>query len=251
MVRTLVLFGADMTVPFQEVVTESRLAGRVALMVDGDNVSADFAGQLITRSLSLGMLAVRRVYGNAALLPKWDAVPGFRLIHAGAGKNATDLLMAIEAMALIHDGLADLLVIASSDRDFSHLASHLHERGITVVGMGEAKAPESFRKACTRFVELGGKAKSTAQKPESAPSQAMPATPEKRLVATVIEVVHKNASETGWMNLANLGHHIKNASGPSLKAAGYTRWKDFLTKFSAQFELDASGTTSRVRLRKP
>jgi len=79
-------------------------------------------------------------------------------VHAGCGKNATDVLLAIEAVALSHSGMAEVFAIATSDHDFSHLALHLRERGFDVIGIGEEKAPETWRRACTRFHEIGEKA---------------------------------------------------------------------------------------------
>ncbi|MGL4281460.1 MAG: NYN domain-containing protein, partial [Albidovulum sp.] len=133
---------------------ESKPRSGVAVLVDGENISQDLAGQIINRASALGPLVVKRVYGNAAKMPKWEAAPGFRLAHSGAGKNATDLLLAIEAVSLFHEGSIDTVVIASSDRDFSHLAHHLRERQLSVVGMGAAHAPDTFRKACSKFMEL-------------------------------------------------------------------------------------------------
>jgi hypothetical protein len=127
---------------------------RVALLVDGENMSVALAGAAIMRSLKFGALTIRRVYGNAAKMPGWDAAPGFRLVHAGVGKNATDVLLAVEAMSIMLLGQADVLVIATSDGDFRHVACALRESGRMVIGMGEPKAPESFRKACNQFVQI-------------------------------------------------------------------------------------------------
>lgn len=127
---------------------------RVALLVDGENMSVALAGSVIMRSQKFGALTIRRVYGNAAKMPGWDAAPGFRLVHAGIGKNATDVLLAVEAMVIMLQGQADVLVIATSDGDFRHVACALRESGRVVIGMGEGKAPESFRKACNQFIQV-------------------------------------------------------------------------------------------------
>jgi len=136
----------------------ARTKPRVALLIDGDNVSAGHAGRMIMAACRHGDITIRRIYGNAALAKGWAAAPGFRFVHAGCGKNATDMLLAIEAVALSHAGTAEVSAIATSDGDFSHLAHHLRERGFVVIGIGEEKAPEAWRKACTRFHEIGAKA---------------------------------------------------------------------------------------------
>ena len=48
-------------------------------------------------------------------------------MHAGTGKNASDLLLALDAVELALRGDVDHFVIASSDGDFSHLALRLRE----------------------------------------------------------------------------------------------------------------------------
>lgn len=129
---------------------------RVALLIDGENISAGFAGKLIVEAGRLGDLAIKRAYGNARRIPGWDFAPGIRLIHAGDGKNAADLLLTVQAMQIFHEGKASIFVIASSDGDFSHLVTHLRERGATVIGAGESKTPEGFRKSCCKWLPIAG-----------------------------------------------------------------------------------------------
>ncbi len=45
-------------------------------------------------------------------------------------------------------------MLVSSDSDFTRLASRIREQGLDVYGIGQAKTPEAFRKACKRFIFL-------------------------------------------------------------------------------------------------
>lgn len=130
---------------------------RVALLIDGENISSGFAGKLIVEAGGHGTLAIKRAYGNARRIPGWDAAPGVRLIHSGDGKNAADLLLTVDAMQMFHEGKATVFVISSSDGDFSHLATRLREQGAMVIGAGEGKAPEGFRRSCCKWVMIEGK----------------------------------------------------------------------------------------------
>ncbi len=66
------------------------------------------------------------------------------------------MLLAIEALELvITEGVATV-IIASSDQDFIHLVVRLRERGVTVIGIGEAKTPVMFRAVCHEFKQVGG-----------------------------------------------------------------------------------------------
>lgn len=128
---------------------------RVALLIDGENVSSAFAGRLIIETAGHGALTIKRAYGSAGKIPGWESAPGFAFHHAGPGKNAADIMLAVDAMGIFHKGLADIFVLASSDGDFRHLATRLREEGAQVFGAGEDKAPEAFRKSCTHWIALG------------------------------------------------------------------------------------------------
>ena len=127
---------------------------RLAVLVDGDNVSGAYASRIAAAAREHGAPDVMRVYADAGCKSEWLSAPGFRMIHAGCGKNASDLLLAIDAMELALSNRLDRFVLVSSDGDFSHLALRLREYGYPVLGMGEVKAPASFRSACSSFAEL-------------------------------------------------------------------------------------------------
>ncbi|MDE9449298.1 NYN domain-containing protein [Aliiroseovarius sp. Z3] len=137
----------------------------VALLVDGENISSAFAGKMMVAAGKLGELQVRRVYGNAAMIKGWDTAPGIRLVHSGAGKNSADIVLALDAFQLSYESKIDVFALASSDGDFMHLAARLRERGFRVVGIGEKKAPECFRKSCNSWVTLAA-AKAVAAAPK-------------------------------------------------------------------------------------
>jgi uncharacterized protein (TIGR00288 family) len=113
----------------------------VALLVDGENLSPDHAGQMITTTgREIGRIAVQRVYGDVTRLNGWLSAPGFRAMHAHAGKNVTDMLMTVEAMELSFGGQIDGFAIATRDRDFAPLAWSLRARGFPVLGLLPADA---------------------------------------------------------------------------------------------------------------
>jgi hypothetical protein len=227
---------------------ESKPRSGVAVLVDGENISQDLAGQIINRACALGPLVVKRVYGNASKMPKWEAAPGFRLSHSGSGKNATDLLLAIEALSLFHEGSIDTVVIASSDRDFSHLAHHLRERQITVVGMGEAKAPEAFRKACSKFVELA------PQEQDDLPTMAAPAAPARSALSDMDQKIGEIIRESGGpqgLVLTTLSVRMHMDHKIKISALPEKTWRKYLTDRPALYACDPKGPDARVRLAKP
>ncbi len=213
---------------------------RVALLVDGENISPVLAGRIITASLRYGQPLIRRVYGNAAKMPGWDAAPGFRLIHAGTGKNATDMLLCVEAMSIILDRQADVLVIASSDGDFRHVACALRERGFPVFGIGEGKSPDHFRKACTEFKEI-------LVKPESV-LPVSPAAIVKSPTDDKLEALIRLGGAPG-VPIATLGGRMHTLHKVKISETPEGNWRSCLLARPALYNCDPKGPEAKVRLK--
>ncbi len=127
----------------------------VALLVDGDNISATYAGQILRRTREeVGEARVCRVYCGKSALTDWESADSFRKIYAGKGTNSSDILLSIDAAHMALSEGIETFVIASSDSDFRHVAQYLGEAGVRVFGIGEEKAPQSFRCACKKFIQL-------------------------------------------------------------------------------------------------
>ncbi len=133
------------------------MAPGLAVLVDGDNIGGKYAAEILAIAAQQGSPTVVRVYADLHQRPDCEGAPGYRLIHSGSGKNSADLLLTIDAMELaLTDGM-DHFLIASSDGDFTHLSQRLREYGVTVIGVGEAKAPRAFRACCRSFTVIGPK----------------------------------------------------------------------------------------------
>ena len=203
---------------------------RVALLVDGDNLSSTHAETLLAKSAHYGALIFKRVYGNVTNLNGWCAAPGFKPVHSGTGKNATDLLMSIEAMSLMLQGQADTLIIASSDGDFTHLAQHLTERGQTVIGIGTKTASDRFRKSCTDFHDLA----------------APPAPPPDSMIGQARALLIQDPQ---GLLITTLSSAMKNTHQVQIGKTPHKSWRAFLTSHPDQFNCDAKGPNARVRLK--
>lgn len=129
---------------------------RVAVLVDGENISHGALSTIENAAKGIGTLSIRRVYGDMTSRKDWEADHSFHAIHTGKGraKNSADIRLVVDAMDLAHRGLADAFVIASSDSDFAPLAVWLREAGFNVVGVGRQTTAPTFQEACSRFVTL-------------------------------------------------------------------------------------------------
>lgn len=133
---------------------------RVAVLIDGENVSAAFAAHLFREVEKLGDASIRRVYGKRESLQGWDKIQAkYRIKSRRNGppilrKNPTDFTLIVDAITLLHRKECDVFCIVSSDGDFSPLAHYIRQSNRKVYGFGESKAPKCVRDACSKFIEL-------------------------------------------------------------------------------------------------
>ncbi len=142
--------------PVDDQIKDSRLA----VLIDADNTSAQWSEAIFEEVATIGEASVRRIYGDfsGSQLASWQqkltahAVVPHQQFAYTKGKNSSDIALVIDAMDLLHSGRFDGFVLVSSDSDFTRLASRVREQGLDVFGIGKQGTPESFRKACKRFI---------------------------------------------------------------------------------------------------
>jgi uncharacterized LabA/DUF88 family protein len=115
---------------------------RVMLLIDADNVSLDVIEQAVPWvSKHYGGPHVRRAYCTAESALKHQTA--FKrlsirpMVNLAAGKNSTDIAMAVDAIDLAISERPEVVIIASSDSDFAPLVSRLREKGCRVIGIGQ------------------------------------------------------------------------------------------------------------------
>jgi uncharacterized LabA/DUF88 family protein len=131
----------------------------LALLIDGDNVSAKVVGGLMAEVAKYGTVSVRRIYGDWTdpILRPWKevlvqhSITPMQQFAYTTGKNATDGFMIIDAMDLLYTGRFTSFCIVSSDSDFTRLAARIREQGVTVYGFGERKTSRTLIAACDEF----------------------------------------------------------------------------------------------------
>jgi uncharacterized LabA/DUF88 family protein len=157
---------------------------RTLFLIDADNVSLE----VIERALSIkrdlhGAVHVRRCYCSADFAAKnleFLKEHSIRaMVNATAGKNCTDIALAVDAVQLCMTDCPGVVVIVASDSDFAPLAIHLRELGCRVEGVGqEGKTGAESHRAYDDFIELPGTRKRSAR---TAPAAAdKPAAPARR-----------------------------------------------------------------------
>jgi hypothetical protein len=166
--------------------------GRTLFLVDADNVSVEVIREALELKVQAhGAVHVRRCYcsadfavKNLEFLKEHSIRP---MVNATAGKNCTDIALAIDAVHLCAREAPGVVVIVASDSDFAPLVLHLRELGCRVEGVGqEGKTGADSPRAYDAFIELAGgrrraaktarpAAKEIAAKPAPRRSPALPA----------------------------------------------------------------------------
>lgn len=115
---------------------------RVMLLIDADNVSVDIMEQALRLLMNQhGGVHVRRAYCTAESALKHQNFfkrMGIKpMVNLAAGKNSTDIALAVDAVDLVLAERPEVVVIASSDSDFAPLVQRLREKGCVVRGIGQ------------------------------------------------------------------------------------------------------------------
>ena len=165
---------------------------RFAVLIDADNVSVKYIKIILDEISKDGIATYKRIYGdwtNPSLI-SWKSVLLDNSINPiqqysyTTGKNSTDSAMIIDAMDILYSGKVDGFCLVSSDSDFTRLAARLRESGMTVIGMGESKTPNSFIAACNKFKYLdilsaADEAEAEEAAPKAEPTKKPAAQPKK------------------------------------------------------------------------
>ncbi len=149
---------------------------RFAVLIDADNVSVKYIKIILDEISKDGIATYKRIYGdwtNPSLI-SWkstlldNSIIPIQQYSYTTGKNSTDSAMIIDAMDILYSGRVEGFCLVSSDSDFTRLAARLRESGMTVIGMGESKTPNSFIAACNKFKYLDILSAADEEEPEEA-----------------------------------------------------------------------------------
>ena len=237
---------------------------KLALLIDADNVRADLLPIIIREASTLGRIVIRRVYGHFASssMNSWQpllhshALTPVHVPPAAVGKNATDMKLAIEAMDMLHEKGLDGFCIASSDSDFTTLASRIREDGLVVYGFGEQKSTKPYVAACDRFFYCDlllaeEKTQKSPAKAATAPAKAGPKLPKEEILSAIEDV----SGDDGWAHLGGVGTILfKRMPDFDPRNFGYRKLVDLMETVPGvevrRTDMEAGGKAVMIR-RKP
>ncbi|MGN8920394.1 NYN domain-containing protein [Lachnospiraceae bacterium HCP28S3_F9] len=228
-----------------------------ALLIDADNISAKYIKPILTELSKYGVITYKRIYGDwtSTQHSSWkdellkNSITPIQQFSYTQGKNATDSAMIIDAMDILYTNDVDGFCIVSSDSDFTRLVSRLRESGKMVIGMGENKTPEPFRKACDKFTilenllieqELG----------RSKPEDVHDKLSKEKIEDAIIKMVIENQNSNKVTGLGEIGSRLVSLYPDfDVRSYGYNMLSKFLEEFS-RIQLVKSGNIVSVALRE-
>ena len=229
---------------------------RVIVLVDGDNIAPSCASQIVTEARAYGAPQVLRAYADAARQPGWGSAEGFRVIHAGSGKNAADILLCLDAMEFLTDGSPSCFVLVTGDGDFSHLAVRLREKGQKVVGIAGQQASKLFRASCSAFIEVNAPSQTRLIAPSTQPcakGSAQAKAPPAAKLAELTDMEHQvvaliAAQPNHSVALPHLNILWSKRESVQISQTVEKTWRKWLTARPKLFALDPRGPDACVRL---
>ncbi|WDZ75535.1 NYN domain-containing protein [Ensifer adhaerens] len=223
---------------------------RLAILIDADNIRSKFLPLIIREASVFGNVSIKRVYGDFGsdamgawqpLLHEFALLP-VHVAPVAKSKNATDMKLAIDAMDILHRGQVDGFCIASSDSDFTSLASRIREGGLSVYGFGEKKATNPYVKSCDRFFYCDLLLEEGAEG-ESGKATRLP-------LKEILAAVDDTSGDDGWAHLGAVGS-VVNKRMPDFdhRIYGFNKLST-LIKSIASLEYKSNGRTSIYVKRK-
>jgi len=220
----------------------------IALFIDCDNISHRAIEGIISELSNYGVVNIRQAYGNwtKSNLKNWEekllefAIKPIQQFDYSKSKNATDILMTIDAMDMLHTKNIDAFAFATSDSDFTPVVMRVQQEGIKVFGFGEKKTPAPFMAACSQFIFTeklmstyeapveADKSKTTTKSVKEVRKTAEELKADKWLTKLLRNAQNQTMDEFGWSNLADMGAYINNNSSFSPINYGYKKLSTLL-----------------------
>ena len=226
---------------------------RIALLIDGDNISAKYLNSILDELTEVGIVNIKRIYGDWTRpeMHSWGrellnrSITPMQQFSNVSGKNATDSALIIDAMDILYNKEVDAFAIVSSDSDFTRLANRLQESGKSVIGMGEAKTPDSFRNACTRFVQLENLLSSHGEIPTKSDLS------QRGVEHVIAKAIRDNENAGKETSLGEVGNRLrKKYPDFDVRTFGYSYLSTFIEDMP-RFELIRKDSAVTVKLLDP
>lgn len=224
---------------------------RVALLIDAENISYKYITTIFDELKELGSVTIRKVYGdlsNEQTKPWVEPIQKYAITPVQQyqntkGKNSSDMALVIDAMDILYNNPVEVFCIASSDSDFTRLASRIRQEGKMVIGMGESKSSQPYVNAFDRFQYLDLIDEENAE--VSAEKEITPINEIKNEVMAFLE------SNDGYVeNLSSVKNNLQKKF-PDFDSRNYgcSKFSKFVAQLSDEVEVIINNNLNIVRFK--
>lgn len=225
---------------------------KIALLIDTENTMQNKLESIIQEISAYGRIVIKRAYGDWSKesLKNWkDSLNRFGIkaeqqFNYTSKKNSTDMALAIDALDLLYQSSYDALALVSSDCDFTPVSIYVKEHGVYVIGIGEKKTPEAFRKSCDEFILL----KTIESRIDNTLQNNLPPSVSeiRKKIPESIHKLLKEAFEThkkeGWVALSRAASYIKDKQPDFSLKEYYSQFYKLIQDFLEKYRLEKSHT---------
>jgi hypothetical protein len=228
----------------QNQISEKRM---IAVLIDGDNAQPVLIKEILAEVSKYGRTTLRRIYGDWTTpnMNGWketlqeNAIQPVQQFRYTVGKNATDSAMIIDAMDILHSGVAGGFCLVSSDSDYTRLATRIREKGVFVMGIGQRKTPKAFTNACDLFVFAENLVSQVERVGAKSNSPSLPAVtvPVAKALPLLKKAFKLCVQDDGWARLGPVGNALRDLD-PSFdhRTYGCANLTALIAKFADSIE---------------
>ncbi len=231
---------------------------RLALLIDAENTSSKYIDAIISELKKYGVITYQRMYGDFTnpALADWHkkalnhAIVPIQQPRYSSGKNASDIMLVIDAMDILYQDKTDGFCIVTSDSDFTRLVNRLREEGMLVIGMGKSDASKTFIAACNEYKFLDKimdeDEKDTAKtksKKETVHDKSTSITPLGDIKSAINELIQQSENNGEHANLGSTKSNLQRLF-PDFdeRNYGYSSMRKFITE-ATKFDTMQKGST--------
>ena len=150
---------------------------KVGLFIDCENVPHKYLSDILNIASDYGELFIRNAYGNWVIekkegelclnMSQWKKLCNQHGIITKSPiyttkKNSSDIMMAVDILKMLYRGnVLDVIIIVTSDSDFSTIANEIKLNGVRAIGIGVNKITnQQYAMYFNKFYYLDPKGKS-------------------------------------------------------------------------------------------
>lgn len=210
---------------------------KVALFIDAENISADYAESIFNYASAHGKILVKKIYAdwtNDGVKPWKEAIGEYSIkaiqcFHFTNTKNSSDMSLTTDVLEVLYEKDIQIFIIVSSDSDYLPLAQKLKEKGKKALGFGTQNAIKPYVNSFNKFIYLEQKQKQDEPKKQDE-------SPEQKLLRNLRDIIDKLIKAEGKATYSKISTNIRTIYPDfNPKNYGYSNFRKFISdKFLSQ-----------------